>query len=84
MAARHIFAACLIYDIKLTELLNNLTVRVFVIDGDIVSDTVAHWSPHDRRSIQRQMIAGIPDVRPVPQFEGNMMHFHFCATYEVD
>ena len=53
------------HDIQLGEQFDDLLVRVMVIGKDVVTSTVATWSPEQRDAMPGKVIARLLHMRPI-------------------
>src|SRR5438045_1708817 len=74
----------ILHQIELGEKLDDLIVRVAMIDEDVVADAVPAGTPDQLAPVLCQMIARVVDMRPVAQLEGNVVDLGACAADEVD
>ena len=70
--------------IELRIELNDLAIRIVVIDEDVVADAMSPRPPYQRDFAAAQKVAGLPDVVPITPFERDVMHLGSSAMHEVD
>src|SRR6185312_6399259 len=60
--------------VELRVELDDVVVRIAVIDENVMADPMAAWSPDDRPLLTSQKIAGGQHMAPIFQLIGDMVH----------
>src|SRR5262249_36937774 len=71
---------------KLVELgkeLDHLSVRIAVIDRDVVSGAVPQRTPDDRYPVERKYVAAVLQMREVAELKREVVHHGALALHEI-